>query len=47
MAALCASDKTPPRDKNPLCRSLSRTTDLEAQTNENMCFALWELMSRS
>jgi hypothetical protein len=36
------------RDRNPLRRSLATPRGMEVwETNENMCFALWELMSRS
>ena len=36
------------RDQNPLRRSLNPLQGMEVwETNENMCFALWELMSRS
>jgi hypothetical protein len=39
---------TPPRDRNPLRRSLNRFETMDSwETNENMCFALWALMSRS
>jgi hypothetical protein len=39
---------TPPRDCNPLRRPLNNFDSMNAwETNENMCFALWELMSRS
>jgi len=37
-----------PRDHNPLRRSLASPRGMEIwESNENMCFALWELMSRS
>ena len=36
------------RDRNPLRRSLATPRGMEVwETNENMCFALWKLMSRS
>jgi hypothetical protein len=36
------------RDHNPLRRTLTSPCGMEIwETNENMCFALWELMSRS
>jgi hypothetical protein len=37
-----------PRDQNPLRRTLASPRGMEIwESNENMCFALWELMSRS
>ena len=37
-----------PRDHNPLRRTLAAPRGIEMwETNEKMCFALWELMSRS
>jgi hypothetical protein len=43
-----ATSVTPPRDFNPLRRSLNKFDSMDSwETNENMCFALWELMSRS
>jgi hypothetical protein len=43
-----ATSVTPPRDSNPLRRSLNKFDSMDAwETNENMCVALWELMSRS
>jgi hypothetical protein len=37
-----------PRDLNPLRRTLTSPRGMEIwESNENMCFALWELMSRS
>jgi hypothetical protein len=39
--------KKPPQDAKPLCRSLIRPQSLGVETNENMCFALWQLMARS
>jgi hypothetical protein len=37
-----------PRDHNPLRRTLNSARGMEIwETNENMCFALWELMSRT
>jgi hypothetical protein len=39
---------TPPRDCNPLRRTLNKFDSMDSwETNENMCFALWALMSRS
>lgn len=36
------------RDPNPLRRSLNMQQGIEVwDSNENMCFALWELMARS
>ena len=43
-----ATFKAPARDCNPLRRPVKRLQDMDAwETNENMCVALWELMSRS
>lgn len=37
-----------PRDLNPLRRTLTSPRGYDIwESNENMCFALWELMSRS
>ena len=37
-----------PLDHNPLRRTLATQRGMEIwETNENMCFALWELMSRT
>jgi hypothetical protein len=37
-----------PRDHKPLRRTLNSPRGMELwETNEKMCFALWELMSRS
>jgi hypothetical protein len=37
-----------PRDCNPLHRTLTSPCGVEIwETNEKMCFALWELMARS
>ena len=39
---------TPPQDRNPLRRSLNKFDSMDSwETNENMCVALWELMTRS
>jgi hypothetical protein len=43
-----AASRTAARDQNPLRRNLNPLQDMDVwETNENMCFALWELMSRS
>ena len=42
------ASQTPPRDHHHLRRRVSHYQDMDAWvTNENMCFALWSLMSRS
>ena len=39
---------TPVRDCNPLRRSLNKFDSMDSwETNENMCVALWELMTRN
>ncbi|GEM_PF-5308742 len=38
----------PVRDSNPLRRTLNKFDSMDSwETNENMCVALWELMTRS
>lgn len=43
-----AAPQQAPQDHHPLRRPINRFQDMEVwETNENMCFALWELMARS
>lgn len=48
MQVVDTSNHVPAPDTNPLRRPLNRqhATGI-GETNENMCFALWELMARS
>lgn len=42
-----SSNRLPPKDHKPLRRTLTGGHEVSVwETNENMCFALWQLMAR-